>query len=49
LIFDLDPPDASFELVEKTARAMRAVLHDELDLPAFLMTTGSRGMHVVIP
>lgn len=48
LIFDLDPPGDDFEPVRQAARAARALL-DELDLPAFLMTTGSSGLHVVVP
>jgi bifunctional non-homologous end joining protein LigD len=48
LIFDLDPPDDGFDLVRFAARALRAQLQ-ELDMPAFLMTTGSRGLHVITP
>ena len=48
LIFDLDPPDADFALVRHAAHAVRALLGD-LGLPAYLMTTGSRGLHVVTP
>ena len=47
LIFDLDPPQ-SFEAARATARYLRALL-DELKLPAYLMTTGSRGLHVGVP
>ncbi|PRX97317.1 non-homologous end-joining DNA ligase [Allonocardiopsis opalescens] len=51
MIFDLDPPDADrpdFDLVRRTAWRLRALL-DELDVPGYLMTTGSRGLHVVVP
>lgn len=48
LIFDLDPPDNDFELVRETARVLRNVL-DEVGLPAYLLSTGSRGVHVVVP
>ncbi|MEZ4703190.1 MAG: non-homologous end-joining DNA ligase [Rhodothermales bacterium] len=52
LIFDLDPPGKSgaggFDRVRAAARAVRTLL-DELELPAYLMTTGSRGLHVVTP
>jgi bifunctional non-homologous end joining protein LigD len=48
MVFDLDPQGDDFELVRATARAFKQLL-DELGLPAFLKTTGSRGLHVVIP
>lgn len=48
MVFDLDPPGEDFEPVRRAARAVRALL-DELGLPAFLMTTGSSGLHVVTP
>jgi bifunctional non-homologous end joining protein LigD len=48
MVFDLDPQGDDFELVRSTARDFKQLL-DELELPAFLKTTGSRGLHVVIP
>lgn len=48
MIFDLDPPGEDFEPVRFAARVLRDVL-DEVELDSFLMTTGSRGLHVVIP
>jgi bifunctional non-homologous end joining protein LigD len=53
LIFDLDPPETgashkNFALVIETALAIKALLH-HLMLPSWLMTTGSRGLHVVVP
>lgn len=48
LVFDLDPPDGKFEMVRRTALIVRA-LCDELALPAFVKTTGSKGLHVVVP
>jgi bifunctional non-homologous end joining protein LigD len=48
LIFDLDPPDNDFAPVRKAAQALRALLAD-LGLAVFVMTTGSRGAHVVAP
>jgi bifunctional non-homologous end joining protein LigD len=48
LVFDLDPPDNDFDLVRFAARAIWARLQD-MDMPAFVMTTGSRGLHVVVP
>ncbi len=48
LIFDLDPSDDDFGLVRKTARTLKALL-EELTLIPFVKTTGSRGLHVVVP
>jgi len=48
LIFDLDPSDDDFRLVRKTALSLKSLL-DELRLVAFVKTTGSRGLHVVVP
>lgn len=49
LIFDLDPPDSgSFGLVQQGAAWVRDAL-DDLELPSFVMSTGSRGLHVVVP
>jgi bifunctional non-homologous end joining protein LigD len=48
LIVDLDPSGDAFDVVRDAARATRDLL-DELDLPAYLQVTGSRGIHVVSP
>lgn len=48
LVFDLDPSDDDFGKVRSAARRIRALL-DELGLRCFLQTTGSRGLHVVVP
>ncbi|MEV3973683.1 non-homologous end-joining DNA ligase [Streptomyces sp. NPDC050698] len=58
LIFDLDPspvpegprgtPRDDFEAVREAARLLGELL-DELELPSALMTTGSRGLHVIVP
>jgi bifunctional non-homologous end joining protein LigD len=48
LVLDLDPQGEDFELVRSTARAFKELL-DELELPAFLKTTGSRGLHLTVP
>lgn len=48
MIFDLDPPDEYEDGVRKLARALCGLL-DELALPAFVKSTGSRGFHVVVP
>lgn len=48
LIVDLDPPSEELAPVLQAARAVHALL-DELQLPGYPMTTGSRGLHVVVP
>jgi bifunctional non-homologous end joining protein LigD len=48
MIFDIDPPGDAPEAVRLAAFAVRDLL-DELELPAFVMTSGSRGYHVVVP
>lgn len=48
LVFDLDPPERGFEMVRVTARLLYELL-GELGLPAFVKTTGSKGLHVVAP
>ncbi|HYP15394.1 MAG TPA: non-homologous end-joining DNA ligase [Bryobacteraceae bacterium] len=48
MMFDIDPPSADFECVRPIAFALRSLL-EELGLPCFAKTTGSRGLHVVVP
>jgi bifunctional non-homologous end joining protein LigD len=48
LIFDLDPSVEDFSVVRRAANDIREVL-EELGLPVFLQTTGSRGLHLVTP
>jgi bifunctional non-homologous end joining protein LigD len=48
MVFDLDPAADSFEPVKATAQSLKALL-DQLGLPAYLKTTGSRGLHVAVP
>jgi len=48
LIFDLDPPGEDFEPVRSAAESLRSLL-DELNLTSLVMTTGSRGLHVLVP
>jgi bifunctional non-homologous end joining protein LigD len=48
MVFDLDPPDGDFEPVRSAALAVREAL-DANGLKSFIMTTGSRGLHVVVP
>ncbi|HXC50285.1 MAG TPA: non-homologous end-joining DNA ligase [Candidatus Limnocylindrales bacterium] len=47
-IVDLDPPAGKFDQARSAALQCRALL-DELSMPAFLKTTGSKGLHVVVP
>lgn len=48
LVFDLDPPGDDFEPVREAAFLVRDLL-DEVGLASYAMTTGSRGVHVVVP
>ncbi|EKE21244.1 MAG: hypothetical protein ACD_7C00303G0001, partial [uncultured bacterium] len=47
LIFDLDPPANDFKKVIEAANDLKKFL-DFLKLPSYLMTTGSKGLHVVV-
>ena len=47
-ILDLDPKGAPWEHVVTVARAIHR-LCDEVDLPHFVKTSGSTGIHVIIP
>ena len=49
LHFDLDPgPGADFEKVREVALRVRDIL-DQLSMPTYAKTTGSKGIHVYIP
>lgn len=49
MIFDLDPSQGvTFSAVRKAALVLHEILQD-LGLHSFVMTTGSRGLHVVVP
>ncbi|MFI8950231.1 non-homologous end-joining DNA ligase [Streptomyces sp. NPDC053750] len=48
MVFDLDPAGDDFGAVRRAA-ALLGELLDELKMPSGLMTTGSRGLHVVVP
>ena len=48
LIFDLDPPGEDFDAVRFAAGALRELLR-ELGLDPFAMTTGGRGIHLLVP
>jgi bifunctional non-homologous end joining protein LigD len=47
-ILDLDPKDAPFAHVVTVARAIHE-LCDEIALPCFVKTSGSTGLHVLVP
>ncbi len=48
IIFDLDPSIKDFSMIQDTALAIKELL-DTLGLTSFVMTSGSRGLHVYIP
>ena len=49
IIFDLDPGEnVNWEKVKDAAQLMKAFL-SQLNLPAFLKTSGGKGLHVVVP
>jgi bifunctional non-homologous end joining protein LigD len=50
MIFDFDPPEGSEDvrLLHQVVRSGRELLND-IDVPAFVMTTGSAGYHVLVP
>jgi bifunctional non-homologous end joining protein LigD len=47
-ILDLDPKDAPFVHVVEIARVLHRIC-DEIGLPAFVKTSGSTGLHVLVP
>src|SRR5262245_10543002 len=47
-VFDLDPSVDDFSMLRNGALAVRGVL-DELGLPCWVKTTGSKGFHIVVP
>ena len=48
IIFDFDPSDNDFEKVRSAALTLNDLL-DSLNLPSFVKTSGSRGVHVHVP
>jgi bifunctional non-homologous end joining protein LigD len=48
MIFDLDPSDEDFRMVALAAKELRKALESE-GLSPYVMTTGSRGLHVLAP
>lgn len=49
LIFDIDPPKGNFQLAVKAAKALRLLLEEKLKLKAYVMTSGSEGLHIAVP
>jgi bifunctional non-homologous end joining protein LigD len=47
-VFDLDPPDDQPAAVRAAALALRDLL-EELGLPSWVKTSGSKGFHIVVP
>src|SRR5881296_989101 len=47
-LIDLDPKDAPFEHVITLAKTMRKVC-EEVEMPAFVKTTGKSGLHIMLP
>ncbi len=49
IIFDLDPPESNdFDLVKFAAQQLRQIF-EKKDLNTLVMTTGSKGLHIIIP
>lgn len=48
VVFDLDPEEAEFDVVCQVAQAVRQVL-EQWGLRAYAKTSGSRGMHILVP
>ncbi len=48
MIYDLDPPENRFDLVQQAAKDFKKFF-DKLKLKSYVMTTGSKGMHLVLP
>jgi len=49
LIFDLDPADGEFDKVKEGAKILRNLLKEKFSLESYVMSTGSKGLHIVIP
>jgi bifunctional non-homologous end joining protein LigD len=48
MVFDLDPASADLGVMRLAATGLHELL-DELGLPSFLKSSGSKGLHVVVP
>jgi bifunctional non-homologous end joining protein LigD len=49
MIFGLDPSDDRFDLLITAAQELRDFLKQQFEFTAYAMTTGSHGLHVVVP
>lgn len=49
MIFDLDPPKENYSLVKSGAISLNILLEKYFQITSFLISTGSSGIHVVIP
>lgn len=49
IIFDFDPSTKNFAQVKEAAFMMKELLEQKLKLKCFVMTTGSKGLHVIVP
>jgi bifunctional non-homologous end joining protein LigD len=47
-VFDLDPAEEAPDVLRRTALALRDLL-DEIGLPCWVKTSGSKGFHIVVP
>ncbi len=48
IVFDLDPPGDDFEVVRSAAHILGEML-EEIGLMAFVLLTGSKGLHLTVP
>jgi bifunctional non-homologous end joining protein LigD len=48
VVFDLDPPDGEFAMCIQAAQLLRELL-DSLELRSYVKTSGSDGIHVLVP
>jgi bifunctional non-homologous end joining protein LigD len=48
VLFDLDPPDGEFRLAIEAAQRVREAL-EELELRSYVKTSGSEGIHILVP
>lgn len=48
LLLDLDPEDISFDAAVETAQVIHSIL-EKINVPSFCKTSGSRGLHILIP
>ena len=49
VIWDLDPNDGDFEKIREGAFLLRDFFKENANIEPFIKTTGSRGLHIVIP